>query len=65
VYEEVKAELKLRGGYIMSPEECKKAGATIIKDGRLNAGVDRVRFSTAACSVDSCACELVTQFVFP
>lgn len=39
VYESVKAELKLRGGYIMSPEECKKAGATILKDGRLNAGV--------------------------
>jgi len=39
VYEAVKAELKLRGGYIMSPEECKKAGSTIIKDGRLNAGV--------------------------
>lgn len=38
VYEEVKAELKLRGGYIMSPEECKKAGNTIIKEGRLNAG---------------------------
>ncbi len=38
VYDEVKEELKLRGGYIMSPEECKKAGATIIKDGRLNAG---------------------------
>lgn len=38
VYDEVKAELKLRGGYIMSPEECKKAGNTIIKDGRLNAG---------------------------
>lgn len=38
VYEDVKAELKLRGGYIMSPEECKKAGTTIIKDGRLNAG---------------------------
>lgn len=39
VYDEVKAELKLRGGYIMSPEECKKASSTIIKDGRLNAGV--------------------------
>jgi hypothetical protein len=38
VYEEVKAELKLRGGYIMTPEECKKAGNTIIKEGRLNAG---------------------------
>lgn len=38
VYDAVKAELKLRGGYIMSPEECKKAGTTIIKDGRLNAG---------------------------
>ena len=38
MYDEVKAELKLRGGYIMSPEECKKASSTIIKDGRLNAG---------------------------
>jgi hypothetical protein len=38
VYEDVKAELKLRGGYIMTPEECKKAGNTIIKEGRLNAG---------------------------
>jgi len=39
IYDEVVAELKLRGAYIMSPEECKKAGATIIKDGRLNADV--------------------------
>lgn len=39
VYEDVKAELKLRGGYIMTPEECKKAGNTIIKEGRLNAGM--------------------------
>lgn len=39
VYDAVKAELKLRGGYIMSPEESKKAAATIIKDGRLNADV--------------------------
>jgi hypothetical protein len=38
VYDAVKAELAKRGGYIMSPEECKKAGTTIIKDGRLNAG---------------------------
>jgi acetaldehyde dehydrogenase/alcohol dehydrogenase len=39
VYDEVVAELKLRGAYFMTPQECKKAGATILKDGRLNADV--------------------------
>ncbi|WIA31174.1 hypothetical protein OEZ86_001181 [Tetradesmus obliquus] len=39
VYDEVVKELKLRGAYFMSKEECKKAGETILKDGRLNADV--------------------------
>jgi acetaldehyde dehydrogenase/alcohol dehydrogenase len=58
VYEQVKAELKLRGGYIMSPEECKKAGNTIIKDGRLNAGAIVYSYHDA-CSADS-ACVVGT-----
>jgi acetaldehyde dehydrogenase/alcohol dehydrogenase len=39
VYDEVVKELKLRGAYFMSKDECKKAGETILKDGRLNADV--------------------------
>lgn len=39
MYDEVVKELKLRGAYFMSKEECKKAGETILKDGRLNADV--------------------------
>lgn len=39
IYDKVVAELKLRGAYIMSPEEVKKARAHILKDGRLNADV--------------------------
>lgn len=39
MYDKVVEELKLRGAYIMTKEECKKAGATILKDGRLNADV--------------------------
>lgn len=53
VYEDVKNELKLRGGYIMTPEECKKAGATIIKDGRLNAGAHKAPCACMVCSSSS------------
>ncbi len=39
VYEEVKQEFRARGAHILLPEDCKKVGAAIIKDGRLNAAI--------------------------
>ncbi|WIA31759.1 hypothetical protein OEZ86_002631 [Tetradesmus obliquus] len=39
VYEEVKAEFVKRGAFLMSPQQCSQASATIIRDGRLNADV--------------------------
>lgn len=39
VYDAVVAELKLRGAYLMTPQEAAMAASVIIKDGRLNADV--------------------------
>lgn len=48
VYEQVKVEFKLRGAYIMTPEQCKQAGQVIIKDGRLNADIVGQKATTLA-----------------
>ena len=39
VYEAVKAEFKVRGAHLLMPGEKDKVGATILKDGRLNADI--------------------------
>ena len=39
VYEAVKAEFKVRGAHLLTPGEKDKVGATILKDGRLNADI--------------------------
>jgi hypothetical protein len=39
VYDAVKAEIVKRGAYIMTPQQCRQAGCTIIKEGRINADV--------------------------
>jgi acetaldehyde dehydrogenase/alcohol dehydrogenase len=39
VYEEVKAEFKMRSAYLLNAKEKKAVGETIIKDGRLNAEI--------------------------
>ncbi len=39
VYEEVKEEFAVRGGYIMNKEETEKVRKIILKDGALNAGI--------------------------
>ena len=39
VYDAVKAEFKARGAHLLTPDEKDKVGATILKDGRLNADI--------------------------
>ena len=39
VYDAIKSEFLKRGAYIMTAEECKKVGAFIIQDGKLNAAI--------------------------